>query len=259
MLVIFWFNRRLDILVISYSVMLAHELAHMAAALCIGLRPAFFAFHPFGICMRLKSRIVYSLSDEIILYAAGPLLNIILALCARAFFHGAYAHYFYMCNISLFALNLLPVMPLDGGVIARRTLMFFFGAAAAGRIMKILSFTIITALFALGIYAVYITGYNYSVIVLASMLLGNVFTQKEKFNTDFLKELMFYTKKDAAICGKKLRVIAARDTDAYRSVAEHFRSGGRYIVCFTDKNGHITAVKTEREIMDALFDRCKTI
>ena len=120
--------------------------------------------------------------------------------------------------------------------------------------MNVLSFIIISALFAIGIYAVYITGYNYSVMLLAAMLLGNVFTVKEKFNVDFLKELMFYAQKNKNICGKGVRVIAAHNTDAYRDIAKHFCSGRRYIVCFTDKNGHITDVKTELEIMDELFN-----
>lgn len=255
MFVVFWFNRQLGLLAVSYSVMLLHEAAHMAAAYCIGLRPAFFALHPFGVCMRLKSRIVYSLADEILLYAAGPCLNILLALGVRVIFGlNSRTEFFYYCNLALFVTNILPVMPLDGGIIAKRLLMFWFGAVHTKRIMCVLSWLIIAVLTYAGVRAAAFTGYNYSVLVLVLMLMGNIFTQKEKFSVDFLKELMFYAQKDKNICGKGVHVLAAHTGEEYRRIAKYFCAGKHYMVCFTDDNGHICSVKSEREIMGELFN-----
>lgn len=68
---------------------------------------------------------VYSVVDDVILYISGPLINIILSLISLL----AYTKYpreeiymFYINNIALFAVNMLPAMPLDGGMILKKYL-----------------------------------------------------------------------------------------------------------------------------------------
>ena len=64
---------KLETLFITYLIMFIHEIAHLLAAIGIGLKPARIIFFPFGVNLKLKNKLVYSLSDEIILYIAGPL------------------------------------------------------------------------------------------------------------------------------------------------------------------------------------------
>mgnify|MGYP001019452691 CR=1 FL=1 len=47
----------------------------------------------------------------------------------------------------------------------------------------------------LGIYTLRITGYNYSILLLAVFLIGNLFTQRKKYGTEYMRELMFYRNK----------------------------------------------------------------
>ena len=80
--VVCYITRRLELLFMSYMIMTVHELSHLLAAVCIGLKPSRVVFYPFGVNLKLKNRIIYSVSDEVILYFAGPLSNIVMALAA---------------------------------------------------------------------------------------------------------------------------------------------------------------------------------
>ena len=112
-------TRRLELLALSYAIMTVHELSHLLAAVCIGLKPSRIVFYPFGVNLKLKTRMIYSISDEVILYFAGPFSNVIMALLA-VFLDFPMKEEFYIQNIALFILNMLPIIPLDGGVILKK-------------------------------------------------------------------------------------------------------------------------------------------
>lgn len=175
---------------ITYTVMFLHECAHMTAAVCIGLEIDYIAFQPFGVNLRLKNKIVPSIADEIILYISGPLVNAFAAFVC-VLMYTRYGYYelrlFYMTNLTLFIVNLLPALPLDGGMILRRILNEIFGFKAALRVTRIVSAIICTALCILGVYAVIENPYNFSVFLFSLLLLGNIFTTKEKYDAELVR------------------------------------------------------------------------
>ena len=235
-----------------YGVMFLHELAHLAAAAAIGLRVSHIVLYPFGVNLRLKNKMVRSISDEIILYAAGPLCNAVFALAAIVLYRHfpIYAvQYFYIANTALLAVNLLPAVPLDGGIILKKILTHNFGAKTAGIVMNIISVCISLILILLGSYIVYLTKFNFSVLLLSVLLIGNIFTQKEKYNLDYVKELMFYKNKSR----KNVAVKMADIDDSPHEISKKF-SYGKYNVIFqTDKNGKIRKIATETEIIDKIL------
>ena len=50
----FIFNKA-DMLCVTYTVMILHELAHCLAAVCIGLKISHIDFYPFGVNLKLKN------------------------------------------------------------------------------------------------------------------------------------------------------------------------------------------------------------
>ena len=117
---------KLETLFITYLILFLHESAHLCAANAIGLKSSHICFLPFGVNLKLKNKMVYSLTDEIILYISGPLSNILMAVFAKMFFkeHFWYED-FYSKNIVLCIINLLPILPLDGGVVLKKIIAEF--------------------------------------------------------------------------------------------------------------------------------------
>ncbi|MGN0108234.1 MAG: site-2 protease family protein [Hominilimicola sp.] len=238
---------------ITYAVMILHESAHCIAAACIGLKISHITFHPFGVNLKLKNKMVYSLADEIILYISGPLCNAVLALAAVVVcrkYNLELLRMFYISNIMLFIMNMLPAVPLDGGIILRKILMYRYGYKQAEKVMRVISIIISGLIMLLGIAVLYKTRFNFSVLLFSALLIGNIFTQKEKYNVDFVKELMFHSKKKK---DKVRHIIVSEDCD-YRSMAEMFNIGSYNVVYITDNDGKIRDTLTETQIINHIMD-----
>ncbi|KUK41860.1 MAG: Peptidase M50 [Clostridia bacterium 62_21] len=109
---------------IAFGVVLIHELAHIWAARRLGISVGQIEILPFGGVAEMGSELVLQPAKEIMVALAGPVAN--LALCMFAFgllhygvWHAALTPFFIQCNLLLFAFNLLPGLPLDGGRIWR--------------------------------------------------------------------------------------------------------------------------------------------
>lgn len=254
MLAVCFVTRHIEIFYITYGIMTLHELSHLLAAKLIGLRVAYIAFHPFGVNLKLKNKIIFKLTDEILLYLAGPLCNILLALLSvalYAYFKNPYLQFFYAVNITLFLANMLPVVPLDGGIILKKLLMYRVGSRAAGNIMKAVSAVVVLPIAVLGAYVLYTTHFNYSLLFLSVFLLGNTFTQKEKYNVDFIKELMFYRDKHS----KKVRHRIFDENEDLKTAAKSFNAGSYSVAYFLDERGKIKNIMTETEIVDKILEK----
>lgn len=247
-----YISRNPEIIAVSYACVFIHELAHLLAAVLIGLKPSQIIFYPFGVNLRLANTIVYGLAEEILLYLSGPLANILLALFALPFLrHGGILKIFYVNNIALFVFNLLPVLPMDGGMIAKRLLAYKFGHKNSVRILRTVSALIITALILFEAYLAFASRFNFSVVFVSLFLLGNVLTGREKYSPDFLRELMYSGYRGGKI--KKAKTYIVRDDASYRNLAENFAQGSRYVVFKEDENGKITEAVTDREIIGELL------
>lgn len=243
---------------VPYLVMLLHELCHTISAVCIGLKISHITLYPFGVNLKLGNKMVYSLSDEIILYASGPLFNACAALIA-VILYKTYPYeelrYFYMCNVMLFVMNMLPAVPLDGGIILKKILAYRIGSKSAGTVMTVVSAVIASAEVLLGVYVIWKTKMNFSILLFSVLMIGNIFTQKEKYNTDFLRALMFHEKKNK----KRVRHIMADSGESYEEIAGRFNTGDYGVVYVTNSDGKILKTLTETEIIKKLVDTNITV
>lgn len=250
-----YINRQLELLCCTYAIMLVHELSHLAAALCIGLKPSYIALHPFGVNLKLRNKFVYSLADEIIVYLAGPMSNILMALAALLcyiHFQQEWLKLFYWSNLMLFIMNLTPVVPLDGGIILKKFLSHRLGYKAAGLIMVIVSVSLVLFFISLSIYLIWHCAFNFSVVFLCVFLIGNIFTQKEKYNIDFVKELMFYKEKGKEYHKLQVQAGVARVGDDFRKIAQRFRLGSFFVVFLLNQQGEIEDILTETQVIEEI-------
>ncbi|MDD6214961.1 MAG: hypothetical protein PUB42_07250 [Firmicutes bacterium] len=251
--VLCFLNRRLEILAVSYAAITAHELAHLAAASFIGLTPSHIIFYPFGVNLKLKNRIVYGLSDEIILYAAGPFSNILMALASIPFINeNEYANLFYINNIFLFMFNMLPILPMDGAAILKKLIAHKIGQNRAETVLKFSTIFLIGILLTAEIL-IFVHGYvNFSILFTVVFLTGNLFTNKEKYHVDFLKELMFFKKKEN-FKFRKAKPYIIKENESYNDLAKNFAQGSYYIVFVENKSGGISKIVTEKQIIEKIL------
>lgn len=252
LLIICYINRNLDILAVNYTAVFLHELAHTAAAAIIGLKPSHITLFPFGVNLKLKNNIVYGLSDEIILYISGPLSNLIMSLLCIPLLKYDFFRMFYRCGIALFIFNMLPIMPMDGAVILKKILSRIVGNGKSEVIMKLISILLIIALIIAELLLFMHNGFDYSVLFMIIFLTANIFTNKEKYHMDFLKELMFYKTKNSSEI-KKGKIFVVNGNFSLRKIAEKFNQGHYYIVYEQNSDGKIKKIWSECEIIEKLI------
>ena len=227
-----------------YAVMLLHELAHTAAALRLGLGVSHIILYPFGVTLKVGTRMVCSLADEVILYLSGPLVNVVAALLCGVFVG---KNSFYYNNILLFVLNMLPVLPLDGGQLALGILSAKIGANHALRILKagavVLAAAIVTIILCYGKLGI-------NSIAFCGFILACVFTQREKYNRDFIRE-MSCRKKRRDLC--RGEIFFAGQNTPLRKIAEQFNPSKDALVVVVEGVGEIRELKTKDEIINDIL------
>ncbi len=254
LLVFCYINRQLELLFVSYFIMLIHELAHLFAAKKLGLTSSYVVIYPFGVNLRLKNTILYSLTDEIIFYISGPFANVLMALATLPFLdESIFIYDFYIKNVALFFINLLPLVPLDGGMIFKKILLYklgFDGATLVSRIFSVLTLILVTAI--LG-YIIYTNKFNPYFCIFAAFILGNVFVSREKYNLTLIKELVYCRQKHSKKKPYKAKIIGASDSTALLDIAKKFNMSSNYFVVYTDNKSKVKCIETEEEIIDALI------
>ena len=133
-----------------YLFIIFHELSHMLIASIFGKEIKLFKFRLAGvnICFNNVNRL--NKYKEVLIYLAGPISNIILALLF------SYNKMIYEINLSLAIINLMPIYPLDGYNIIYNLLISTKIDKYKNTIINILSVIIMTILIYLSIIQIYL-------------------------------------------------------------------------------------------------------
>ena len=251
--VVCYLSGKTDYFIVSYVSMLVHELAHLCAAVFLGLKPSHVVLHPFGVNLKLKTTILCGLSDDIILYLSGPLVNLFLALFFGVVFGNDYG---VAVNIMLFFVNIFPVCPLDGGNIAKRILVNFFSENTVSGIMKSISAFVSISTLLGGVYVAKSTGYNYSVIFLSALIFANIFTDKEKYSEAAIKNLMYEKKLYANKNEKPVHMYVSEGGFEPCNYIKYIRPGAMICVAVLDERGEVKKIVSEKEIISVAIKSC---
>lgn len=237
-----YITRTLGITAAVYSVMLLHELAHTAVAALLGLGINRIEMYPFGVSLKIRTRMLCSMPDAVALYMAGPCVNITSALICMAVWG---KNIFYYNNLLLFALNMLPVLPLDGGQLAQYYLSAKIGEKRSNRLLKLAAVLLSTAIAAVVLYYGEI-GINSAAF--CGFLLASIFTQRPKYSRDFVRELSGagYKRKYPL----RAEVIVAKEETPKRRIAEAFNPARGSIVVMHDSK----QILTDEEIIAGILN-----
>lgn len=153
-MVLYWLTGHGRPALIAFVAVTLHELTHALVAELYGLDVGRIEIWPFGGIAEIHGLDAQDPYVETMVAVSGPLLNFFWAALAWAFvtvlpFDLRLVNLFITVNLSIGAINLLPVSPLDGGRLARAFLARKVGYQAAERRVREGGLWLARALFAL--------------------------------------------------------------------------------------------------------------
>lgn len=254
-----WTGRGVEALVV-FGVVLAHELAHVAAAKGCGLVVREVELLPFGGVARLEGLMETDPSVEAAVAWAGPATNValiglgLLAWRLQAL-PDRWAWFFIGANVAVAAVNLLPALPLDGGRLYRayrsRRVGFRRATAEAVRLGRALGVCMTAAGAAL----------LYAGIVSVTLPVLGVVIYVAAGREDAAAAYMFMAhlsrkRQDMARHGcMAVETLAARESASVKQVLERFMPQKYHVVWIVDEDGRLAGVASEGEVLEALFER----
>lgn len=149
---------------------LCHELGHGVAARLCGAGVEELVISPLGVQMRLTQRPPLSYGREFLVVAAGPAVNLVLALLLSRF--GARCPLCYTlagAQLILGAFNLLPIRPLDGGQLLWISIAWGTEPVTADRAMRYLELVAVGFLLLLALWLWRETGSPFLLLAAAGM------------------------------------------------------------------------------------------
>lgn len=142
-LLIFLLTRQIKIYGILMLFAFIHELGHLLAGVLMGLKPKSLEIAPYGFSIsfntdyynyntKLKKANILSLK-RMIIAAAGPITNLLIVIFTYIFsiinknLETSHLEMIIYSNILIFAFNMIPIYPLDGGRIIKELIYIFCG------------------------------------------------------------------------------------------------------------------------------------
>ncbi len=231
-------------ILILYTGVMLHEAAHFIACLALGVKVTELKVMPYGV--NLNTEFVKNPLHTVIISGAGPLASLLLAsLVSDGTWYG---QTFKTSNILIFALNVFPALPLDGGGILEGILAYSRGYINAHRYMIDITRVVSGVFMVFGIIFVIISKYNISLLVISGFLMYNLRVEYKKFI--FLRKMIYTKEFDRSATGLRIKHRAVLSEVVAVTLAENF--GYNYICHFFvyDENMNFIGTLTQSEIID---------
>lgn len=146
---------------------LLHECGHFAVMVTRHTLPRRVAVGVFGMRIEKDTNLALSLRDEFWIAAGGPAANL---LCGCLFW-ACGKDYAAAMHLAVAGLNVLPVFPLDGGVMLQCILYRFLPAHTADTVLRVVSLLVVFPLGVFGFFVLIQSGYNASLLAVDVYLL----------------------------------------------------------------------------------------
>lgn len=257
-LLVFLLGQMVDYLIIFLCAFI-HEMAHIAVARLYGLKIDSVGILPVGFVGRIKKYSVLPLHKEIMLYSSGPAANLILAMAAACYsrqypnMNNMLIEDLVSLNTILALINLVPVLPLDGGRIAAAVLSLKVGFIklfrAYGNISKVVCATMLMPSFLVCIF----TG-NFSYFVVCVYIFFIIYKNSDILKAEPVVELINKKKElsKSLIIRSELIVV---DKSVYLvDLINQFTLYKFYLVAVKDERTEIIGIIGETDILEYLIE-----
>lgn len=241
----------------AYAIALFHEFSHIFCARRMRVPISGICVYPFGVAARLRRGYIQSSAAEFFIAFAGPFSNAVLfwVLCALNHFYPSELLLYCMdINLAMCAVNLIPSLPLDGGRMFKSILTPRLGIIRAYNFAIKISRAAIIALIAAAAYILFVSNFNFSLVLIAAFLLQNLCSESQTLSVITVKEVLNSHAKPRER-EQSVRVLCADQNLPARSILRYLTYDYFYIICVTDENSEIIGQLTESQIFSALSEK----
>jgi stage IV sporulation protein FB len=242
-----------------FAVVLLHEVGHVLVALSHGLRVKEIELLPFGGVARIDDYFSIDPGVEAQIALAGPLTNLVLAGFVLfwqqfPFWNWAEAEFFLQCNLAMAVVNLLPVLPLDGGRILRARLARRTGYRPAtekiARLGKLVALVCIA-----GAVVLLLRGLaNLNLLILGFFLYHAAEKEQGMAIYVFMRALAAKKEELSREGVLPTEQLVARGETTLKQVLVHILPKRYHVVTLVADQGEITGTVTETDIVNGLLD-----
>lgn len=244
----------LDKAVILLSSVFLHEIAHLAAAHILGFRIRELELFPLGGVARIEGLFQLSPAREVIISAAGPLLNIFIAILAfvgnlNEIVGPNRADFTVAANVVIALFNLLPILPMDGGRILRAALCYRWGMIRATGFVTGFGRAISAVMLA---YALYnrLNGVFFISMAVASLYLFFAAGAERKMAPSLMIEQTNTKKRDLFNRGLlRSRSLAVACNNSIKKTIENLLPGYYHIIFVIGREGEVVGKIGEDELI----------
>lgn len=248
-----------SLFLIAYLFALGHELFHIITAKFFKIKVKTITFMPFGLSVELDEALLKNPDFEIAIAAAGPLFNSVafiaishlqnLGIISK---YNLYADYIKLINISMFFLNLLPALPLDGGRILRAILSKNCGILKSHNFAIKISIFINSFIIAISVILLLVNKFNFSLIIIGSFLISNLIKDQKFVNLAFAKEILNGNNKFKKNEVNNVKILAASCEFPAIKLLKYFNYN-QFHVIYIIKDMKLIGKVNENEIMNSLI------
>ncbi|MBQ2931723.1 MAG: site-2 protease family protein [Clostridia bacterium] len=258
MLVTAFFSNYGELFLFAYLSSALHELAHILCAKALNIGISYIQIYPFGIAAHLENEYIRSSEKEFFISFAGPFCSLIFCWIF-SFFEKIYPipqiSFLTNTNLALCFINLLPILPLDGGRMLKSILTTRFGIIRAYRFMLKISKIMLIFLVLFILCLIFASKFNFSLVLITAFLLQNLVFEHQAISVISLKEILSNHQKSKHSENLPTRVLCVCKDRPASGIIRHLSYDCFYVVNIMDKNSSIIKTVTEVEILDTLIKK----
>lgn len=130
----------------AFLAIILHETGHILTAVILKITVSEIELLPIGLKAKITTEESHEISN-IMVYLSGPFVNLLLFfICVfidpNYLYNSNVIHLFTLMNLCIAVINLLPVIPLDGGMVLREIIKPCTGLIMAGRYVRCISYAL---------------------------------------------------------------------------------------------------------------------
>ena len=248
---------------ITLGFIIIHELGHIAVGTMCGAKLSSFRLLPVGVNAAIED-LQCSKTQKILIYIAGPLVNIVIAICLY------WVHVWdvpvlggstfkimpaVIINLWLAIFNLIPVPPLDGGRIAMELLSGRLGLFRANKLVNLISLFFSLVIISIGTVVLIRSRYNGSFILIGVYIL--FLLKKNKKEAAILNMKNFILKRSAIVrkgIFPEREIAVMKDVKLLDLVKSMDYSNVFHIIKVLDNDLHVIKSITEQDVLNTIME-----